>query len=70
MLPTSQQVTPKVSYAQMIQNMQVPTKEQAIILDAVEGITVSEYTLAIGKIMEPTILNSSHVLATEEFACI
>ena len=54
MLPTSQQITPKVSYAQMIQNMQVQTKEQANILDAVEGITVSKYTLAIGKITEPT----------------
>lgn len=46
-------VSSKVSYAQMIQNIQVPTKEQAIVLDAVDGLSVSTYTLAIGKITEP-----------------
>lgn len=53
MASTSQNTSTKVSYAQMIQNVQVPTKEQAIVLDSVEGIPVSEYTLAIGKIIDP-----------------
>lgn len=37
----------------MAQSIQYPTREQAIVLDAVEGLTISEYTVAVGKLIEP-----------------
>lgn len=50
---TSQPTTSKVSYASVTQQVQVPTKEQAIIFDAIEGISVQEYARAMGKIISP-----------------
>ena len=44
----------KVSYAQMAIQVQVPTKEQAIIIDAVDGISIQEYTRAVAKVTEGT----------------
>lgn len=41
------------SYARALQQEQCPTKEQAIILDSIEGLTVREYALAIGSIVDP-----------------
>lgn len=43
----------RTSYSQVTQQTQVPTKEQAVILDAIEGIPVIEYTRAIAKKINP-----------------
>lgn len=45
--------SPKALYEEKVQMEQFPTKEQAIIIDAMEGISVHEYTAAIGKIINP-----------------
>lgn len=42
----------KASYAQIANHVQFPTKEQAVVFDAVEGITVQEYTRALSKITD------------------
>ena len=41
------------TYAQMAENIQFPTREQAIVLDAVEGVSIKKYTVEIGKIINP-----------------
>ena len=43
----------KSSYAHVTQQVQVPTKEQAIVIDAIEGISVQEYVIAVGKLIGP-----------------
>lgn len=45
--------TPTVSYAQIIQKISFPTKEQAIIIDSVDGVTIHDYTVAIGRLIGP-----------------
>ena len=50
---TKQNISQSVSYAQVTQNSTFPTKEQAVILDAIEGIQVQEYVLQLAKIVEP-----------------
>lgn len=42
------------SYASIVQNDQFPTKEQAIIIDSVDGAPISEYIAAIGEIIPPS----------------
>lgn len=49
----TEKMTAKVSYAQITQQTTYPTKEQAIVLDAIDGITIKEYTIAIGNIIGP-----------------
>ena len=46
--------SPTVSYAKMVQQVQYPTKEQAIILDSIEGLSVQDYTIAIGNLVQPS----------------
>lgn len=41
------------SYAKVIQQMTCPKREQAIVVDSVEGIAVKEYAVAIAKIIGP-----------------
>lgn len=43
----------KVSYAQVTQRFSFPTKEQAIIIDSVEGVTIQEYTDAVVNLVGP-----------------
>ena len=52
--PNSMSPPHKVSYAQATQHIQVPTKEQAIIIDAIEGVSVQEYARELAKIISPT----------------
>lgn len=40
----------QLTYAQ---KMQFPTKEEAIVLDSIDGISIHSYTVAIGKLIEP-----------------
>ena len=40
-------VNPKVTYAQMTQQVQCPTREQAIVVDSIEGISVHEYITSL-----------------------
>ena len=51
--PMKQKTPSTSSYAQIAQQTQFPTREQAIVLDSVEGISIQEYTVAIGKITDP-----------------
>lgn len=46
--------SPTVSYAKMVQQVQYPTKEQAIVLDSIEGLSVQDYTVAIGNLVQPS----------------
>lgn len=43
-----------ISYAKAVQQVQYPTKEQAIIVDSVEGFSVQDYTLAVRTIVQPS----------------
>ncbi|KAK2577810.1 hypothetical protein KPH14_012693 [Odynerus spinipes] len=49
----SQKPSPAMSYARIAQQTLFPTREQAIVLDSAEGITIQEYTIAIGKLIDP-----------------
>ena len=40
----------KVSYAQATQQVECPTRKQAIVVDAVEGISVHDYITAMAKL--------------------
>ena len=54
--PTTSPASPgasRMTYAKATQHVQFPTKEQAIVMDAMDGITIKEYTIAIGKIVSP-----------------
>lgn len=44
---------PTKSYATITQRTLFPTKDQAIIMDAIEGISLNDYILAIGNLVEP-----------------
>ena len=44
----------KESYSQVTQQIQVPTKEQAIIVDAIDGIKIEEYFVTIGNLIHPS----------------
>ena len=37
----------------MAQKIQFPKKDQAVVTDVIEGLTIKDYTLAIGKIVKP-----------------
>ncbi|XP_076377888.1 uncharacterized protein LOC143259457 [Megalopta genalis] len=50
--PSGSGSIPSSSYASVIQTC-FPTKEQAIVLDALEDISVKEYIVAIGRIINP-----------------
>ena len=50
---STQNTQNRVSYARITQQMQFPTREQAIVLDAVDGLSVHQYTVAIGKLIDP-----------------
>lgn len=43
----------RASYSQAAQYVNFPKKSQAIVTDAVEGITIKDYTVAVGKIIGP-----------------
>ena len=49
----------QVSYARITQVEVCPKKDQSIVLDAIEGITIREYAIAIGTIIGPE--NISHI---------
>ena len=42
----------KSSYDHVTQQVQVSSKEQAIVIDAIKGFTVQEYVIAIGKLID------------------
>lgn len=50
--PQNQNKT-KMSYSRVAQQIQFPKKDQAVVTDAIEGLTIKDYTLAIGKIVKP-----------------
>ena len=52
MNPPKQKTPSTSSYAQIAQQTQFPTREQAIVLDSIEGILIQDYTVAIGNIVE------------------
>ena len=52
-MSSQQNSTPKVSYANMVNQVPTPTKEHAIVFDAVDGHTIQEYTVALGNIINP-----------------
>lgn len=54
--------TRSTSYAAIMQRHQFPTKEQGLIMDCVDGLTLTDYTCAIGDIVKPVnILNASKI---------
>ena len=44
----------KGSDAQVAQNANFPKKEQAIVTDAVESLSIKEYTITIGRLIGPS----------------
>ena len=42
------------AYSTVLQEDTFPTDEQAIILDAIDGITVTNYATEVGKVIGPT----------------
>lgn len=63
MVPAKQKTAPSVSYAQMAQKVQFPTKDQAIILDTVEGITIHEYTLVTARLTDPSNIRFASLIS-------
>lgn len=58
----SQQLTMSNSFARVVEKSHCPTKEQAIIIDAIDGHQINEYTLALGKQIGPAnILYASRI---------
>ncbi|KAK2574758.1 hypothetical protein KPH14_012961, partial [Odynerus spinipes] len=51
---TVQPNSPTESYAKMVKQVQYPTKEQAIVLDSMEGFSVQDYTVAVGSLVHPS----------------
>lgn len=49
--------TTQKSYANI--TMQPPTKENATVIDAIEGLTVQDYAEAIGNLIDP--MNITHI---------
>ena len=47
------QQSSKPTYAQIAQSHQFPTKEQAIVMNALNGIPIKSYIMEIGKITDP-----------------
>ncbi|CAB0044271.1 unnamed protein product [Trichogramma brassicae] len=45
--------TTKPTYSQMTQHFRYPTREEAIVLDSISGISVHSYTLASGSLIQP-----------------
>ena len=41
------------TYADTVQKEMYPTKEQAIVLDAIEEVSIEDYCIAIGSIVQP-----------------
>ena len=37
----------------MAQQIKLPKKDQAIVTEVIDGLTIKDYTLAIGKIVKP-----------------
>ena len=69
-LPTSQQQSKKLitfvikssSYVQVAQKDIVPKRDQALVLDYVDGLNLTDYTTAIGDIVEPkNVLTTSRI---------
>ena len=52
--PISTLCSPKVSYTQAAINVQIPTKEQAILFDSIDGISIKDYIMAVGTITDPS----------------
>ncbi|XP_054006593.1 uncharacterized protein LOC128891237 [Hylaeus anthracinus] len=42
-----------LTYAAATQSITFPTKEQAVIMDAIDGVAIKEFTLAIAKVISP-----------------
>lgn len=49
-LSQNESKTPTVSYANAVQH---PTKEQAIIIQSKQGLTIEDYCVAVGNIVQP-----------------
>ncbi|KAJ8685656.1 hypothetical protein QAD02_021449 [Eretmocerus hayati] len=57
----SQQQTqsqPQPSPLTLAEIMSLPTKEQAIVVDSMDGITINDYLLALAEIVNPTDIKS------------
>ena len=48
--PKSSNIQPEKSYASTTTNSSFPNKEQAIIIDAIDGTTVKDYVITVAKI--------------------
>lgn len=59
-----------VSYAQVTQQATFPKKEQAIILDAIHGISIKRYIVAIGNLIRPTVKTSASYPESLTVECI
>ena len=54
--PKSSNIQPEKSYASATTNSSFPNKEQAIIIDAIDGTTVKDYVIAVAKTTGPTAI--------------
>lgn len=50
---TSKIPTDKPLYSNIANKIKVPVKEDAIVLDSIDGLSIHSYSLAIGQIIEP-----------------
>ena len=59
---TSPKNTRNISYRSVVQSDQFPTKDQGLILDCVDGLNLTDYTCAVGDIVQPSnVLYSSRI---------
>jgi len=59
----------KTSFSNILSSPKNPTKEDAIILDSIDGLSIHSYTVAIGQIIEPKIFFSLQEFLKIECAC-
>ena len=45
----------QTNHTHAAQNIQVPTKDQAVVLDSIDGISIQEYALAVGNVIDPSL---------------
>lgn len=50
----SSTMSQSISYARIASQTVFPKKEQAIVIESIEGIPVHEYTVAVGRIIDPS----------------
>ena len=64
-MSTQTESKPTTSFAKIVEQSHLPTKEQAIVIDALEGHQLNEYTIALGQLIRPEVSYTHHKYQTQ-----